>query len=171
MITAITLIGYASHAQRSISFTAREHSKWQRYSDKTYGFSIQYPGAYVILSERDDQADGGPERLHRVRFQDREVASWQTANLEPPKFTVEVFKRGGASLRDWLQSLQWIASTDSVESFHVEGAREGLRVRNMQQLAPNEFYYVSTEKYVFRLTPLGEHGPGMLASFRVKAGT
>jgi hypothetical protein len=146
-------------------------SKWRMYVDKNYGFSIKYPRQFVILPEKGGQAEVPFGRLHRVRFQDKKVASWQTADLEPPQFMIEVFGAGGAdSLTDWLQSAQWVGPGDAVEPFEIEGAREGLRVRLMQQLAPNEFYYVATEKYVFRLTPLGVHGPDMLASFRLKAG-
>jgi hypothetical protein len=42
-----------------------------------------------------------------------------------------------------------------------------LRVRLQQLLAPNEFAYVANRGYVYGLTPLGEHGDGMLASFRL----
>jgi hypothetical protein len=168
--TIPTFTAEGSRAWSSRRLTEDDSSAgWRMYTDKTYGFSIKYPRQYVVLPERDGQAEGGPARLHRVRFQDRKIASWQTANLEPPQFTIEVFEGGAsASLRDWLQSLKWVRPTDTVESFEVEGAKEGVRLRSMQQLAPNEFYYVATEKYVYRLTPLGEHSPQMLASFRLK---
>lgn len=143
---------------------------WRTYCDKEYGFSLKYPPDYVILPETDRRVDGGPSVVHRVRFQDRKVLTWQTAHLEPPLFTVEVFKTSTLDLKEWLKSVEWIRPTDTVDSFHLKGAKEGYRVRNMIQLAPNEFYYASGNKYVYRLTPLGPHGPDMVASFRFESG-
>ncbi|HEY0375469.1 MAG TPA: hypothetical protein VGC87_00765 [Pyrinomonadaceae bacterium] len=161
----VFLITHAGHAVSGMV------QKWRMYEDKTYEFSIKYPRQFFVMPEKGAGSDDGSGRLHRVRFQDRKVASWQTADLEPPQFTIEVFKAdGAASLKERLQSAQWVNEGDTVEPFEVEGAREGVRVRLMQQLAPNEFYYVATEKYLFRLTPLGPLGPDMLASFRLKAG-
>ena len=172
-VAALTFIACSRPAGSSTEQS--EHDglhRWRMYEDKTYGFSIKYPRQFVILPERDSQEEAPAGLLHRVRFQDRQVASWQTADLEPPQFMIEVFKAESlVSLRDWLRAAQWVASDDTVEPFEVEGAREGLRVRQMQQLAPNDFYYVATERYVFRLTPLGEHGPRMLSTFRLQTGT
>jgi hypothetical protein len=174
LLLAAAALTFAAHP-RQTQFAAGQGEtdgarRWRVYDDKSYGFSIKYPRQFVILPEKGGQGTDAAGRLHRVRFQDRKVASWQTADLEPPQFTIEVFKADGASsLREWLERAQWVGQGDAVEPFEVEGAREGVRVRLMQQLAPNEFYYVATEKYVFRLTPLGPHGPAMLASFRLKA--
>ncbi len=175
LVTALAVLTFAVYPGRAWSSDGRIVSdwgpRWRMYDDKTYGFQIKYPRQFVILPEKGERGEAPAGRVHRVRFQDKKVASWQTADLEPPQFMIEVFKADNAvSLRDWLESAQWIGQGDTVEPFEVKGAREGLRVRLMQQLAPNEFYYVATERYVFRLTPLGIHGPEMLASFRLKPG-
>ena len=175
LVMALAVLTFGAYPRQAWSSGGRMVSdwgpKWRMYEDKTYGFSIKYPRQFVILPEKGEHGDAPVSRVHRVRFQDRKVASWQTADLEPPQFMIEVFKTDGAApLKDWLQSAQWIGQSDTIEPFEVEGARDGLRVRLMQQLAPNEFYYVATEKYVFRLTPLGPHGPEMLATFRLKPG-
>jgi len=175
LVMALAVLTFAVYPRRAWSFAGQGGTdgvaRWRMYDDKTYGFSIKYPRQFVILPEKGEQVDAPAGRVYRVRFQDKKVASWQTADLEPPQFMIEVFKaKGGLSLRDWLESAQWIGQSDTVEPFEVKGAREGLSIRLMQQLAPNEFYYAATERYVFRLTPLGIHGPEMLASFRLKPG-
>jgi hypothetical protein len=174
LLLAAAALTFAAHPRQTQFSGGRgatdDARRWRVYDDKSYGFTIKYPRQFVILPEKGGQGTDAAGRLHRVRFQDRKVASWQTADLEPPQFTIEVFQADGASsLREWLERAQWVAAGDTVEPFEVGGARDGVRVRLMQQLAPNEFYYVATEKYVFRLTPLGPLGPDMLASFRLKA--
>jgi hypothetical protein len=162
-------IVHSGGTQISPSTAIVKDTEWLVYNNTDYGFSLKYPETFVIMKEPRDSAQGFPLRLHRVRFQDKQLSLAETAALEPPQFAVEVFKRDdSASLKNWLKSVQWLSSTDSVESFHVEGAREGVRIDKMEQLAPNQFYYVATKQYVFRLTPLGEHGPDMVASFRLK---
>jgi hypothetical protein len=138
------------------------------YKNDAYGFSVRYPRAYVILRERGAESGGPPRALARVRFQERRVAAGQFAGLEPPRFSVEVFDNaGGGSLREWLAAAGWLSEGDDVEPAELGGAREGLRVRKMAQMAPNEFYFYRTDRRVFRVIPLGEHGPAMLDSFRL----
>lgn len=47
-----------------------------------------------------------------------------------------------------------------------EGSEKWL-VRFPLMMAPNEFYFFASEKYVYRLTPLGPHGQEMLGSFEL----
>ena len=58
-------------------------------------------------------------------------------------------------------------SQDTVEEVTLDGAGDALRVRRAILLAPNEFYYFSTERYVYRLTPLGLYSGDMLGSFQL----
>ena len=141
---------------------------WLAYTDKTYSFKIKYPKTFVILREPARLPNATPHVRHRVRFQDKQLATGQTAALEPPQFSIEVLdKELSLSLRDWVAAFVHIGAEDSVEPFHLDGAGDGLRVRSAMQLAPNEFYYFARGKYVFKLTPLGQHSEEMLNSFRL----
>ncbi len=141
---------------------------WQTYTDTAYGFSIQYPKEYVILAEATLPTPTRPPAVQRVRFQDRQIAAGQFAELQPAMFSIDVFERRPAvALGDWLRSDDVLLAGASVTPVQIEGAQEALRVALRQQLAPNEFVYVSTARYVYRLTPLGQHGEVMLASFRL----
>ncbi|HEX8650641.1 MAG TPA: hypothetical protein VF708_07350 [Pyrinomonadaceae bacterium] len=143
-------------------------SDWLTYTDKAYAFTIRYPKTFVILRELKSRTAATPQFRHRVRFQDKQLATGQTAALEPPQFSIEVLdKELSLSLRDWVAAFVHIGAEDSVETFHLDGAGDGLRVRSAMQLAPNEFYYFARGKYIFKLTPLGQHGEEMLNSFRL----
>lgn len=142
-------------------------AEWRTYTDKAYGFSIKYPDTLIVLREPKSQPVTTPRFVHRVRFQDKQLASAQTADLEPPQFSIEVLEHNGsAPLREWLRSNAQIGADDTVELVHLDGAEDGLRLRYAVQLAPNDFYYFARGKYIFRLTPLGLHGEEMLNSFR-----
>ena len=141
---------------------------WQTYTDSAYGFSVQYPEEYVILAEAALPTPTRPPAVQRVRFQEKRIAASQFAELEPARFSIDVFEhRPAVALRDWLRSGEVMPAGASVTPVQIEGAQEALRVALRQQLAPNEFDYVSTARYVYRLTPLGQHGEQMLASFRL----
>ena len=141
---------------------------WRTYIDKKYSFQIKYPKSFVILSEPARLPEAAPPVKHRVRFQDKQLAAGQTAQLEPPQFSIEVLENERSlSLHDWLASAVHVGAEDSVEPFHLDGAGEGLRLRNAMQLAPNEFYFFARGKYIFKLTPLGEFSEEMLNSFRL----
>ena len=171
VVVAPMLLACAGWAQTSGPSSAGSEAPagWRTYVDKAYGFSIRYPETYIILRELKRKSVATPRVAHRVRFQDKQLASGQTANLEPPQFSIEVLENNGFKpLRDWLQSDIQIGADDSVEPVHLDGAGEGLRVRNAMQLAPNDFYYFARGKYIFRLTPLGSHGEEMLNSFRFR---
>jgi hypothetical protein len=145
-----------------------ERAGWQTYTDSAYGFSVQYPEEYVILAEAILPTSTRPPAVQRVRFQDKQIAAGQFADFEPARFSIEVFERRPAvALGDWLRSDDVVPAGASVTPVQIEGAQEALRVALRQQLAPNEFVYVLAGRYVYRLTPLGQHGEDMLASFRL----
>ena len=122
----------------------------------------------MILAEATLPTPTRPPAVQRVRFQDRQIAAGQFAELQPAMFSIDVFERRPAvALGDWLRSDDVLLAGASVTPVQIEGAQEALRVALRQQLAPNEFVYVSTARYVYRLTPLGQHGEEMLASFRL----
>lgn len=153
---------------RSVPAGEMEGGGWRTYRNRAYGFSIKYPGSYVILGEPKEASEGARPALARVRFQEKSIASGQFADHEPPRFSVEVFgNSGGESLRGWLAATRWLDERDGVGPLELDGALEGLRVQKAVQMAPNKFYFYRTERYVFILTPLGEHGQEMLSSFKL----
>ena|SRR5262245_44758257 len=138
---------------------------WRTYTDTTYRFTILYPDDFGILPEPSSLPSGA---IKRVRFQDKQILSGQFAELEPSRFTIEVFKPGPASsLTEWLRSRNRLPPDAVITTVSLNGAREGVRVQRRQQLAPNEFYYFATTDYVYALIPLAEYGTKMIASFRL----
>ena len=141
---------------------------WLMHSDSTYGFAVRYPNDDVILKESTLPIPAQPPAVLRLRFQQKNIAAGQFADLEPPRFTIQVFTRSsGHSLRNWLHSVGLLPPGSEVSTVRLAGASEGLKVDILQQLAPNEFVYFATDKYVYRLIPFGPEGADMLASFRL----
>ena len=151
----------------SIGPPAAAPSGWQTYRDADYAFAIEFPPDYVIQAEPAQPPASRRPPLRRVRFQQRDIAAGQFADREPAQFTVEVFERiGRQGLREWLQSEGRLPQGAVVTPVRLEGADEGVRVQMRQQLAPNDFVYFARGEYIYALTPLGEHGDQMLATFR-----
>jgi len=138
---------------------------WQTYSNASYGFALGYPDAFGIVPESGPPPSGA---VLRVRFLEREMLAGQFADLEPPRFTVEVFALGSAgSLADWARASGRLAGDATITAMSLAGAREGMRVQQRLQLAPNDFYYFRTDQRVYALTPLGAHSAEMLDSFHL----
>ena len=70
-------------------------------------------------------------------------------------------------MRDWLDSFGLLPPGSEISAVRLAGASEGLRVALRQQLAPNEFVYFATDKYVYSLIPFGPENAKMLTSFRL----
>jgi hypothetical protein len=141
---------------------------WQMYNNPTYGFAIEYPKGYVILKEVTLPTPTQPPAVQRVRLQRKDIAAGHFADLEPPVLTIHVFARSsGRSLREWLDSFGLLPPGSEVAPVQLQGAHEGLRVALRQQLAPNEFLYFATDRYVYGLIPFGPEGEKMLTSFRL----
>ncbi len=141
---------------------------WLMHTDSTYGFAVGYPNDCVILKEATLPTPTQPPAVQRVRFQQKDIAAGQFADLEPPRFTIRVFTRSsGRSLREWLDSFGLLPPGSEISAVRLEGASDGLRVALRQQLAPNEFVYFATDKYVYGLIPLSPESADMLASFRL----
>ncbi len=142
--------------------------EWRVWTDEDYRFHLRYPRDLVVLPEPHSPPAGGPRSLRRVRFQDQKIAAGAFADREPARFSVEVFdNRQRESLSAWLKSHGRLPSGATVTSVDVAGAQEALKIALRQMLAPNEFVYVASDRYVYALTPLGEHAEEMLASFRL----
>ena len=171
IVVSALLVGCDSEARKIGGPTGQssvlQTSSWQTHIDATYGFAIGYSNDCVILKEGKLTPTQLPV-VQRARFQQKEIAAGQFADLEPPRFTINVFKRSsGRSLRDWLDSFGLLPLGSEISAVQLKGAGKGLKVALRQQLAPNEFVYFATEKYVYGLIPLGPESGKMLASFRL----
>ena len=79
-------------------------TQWLTYVDQRFGFSISYPDGYVILDEVELLRDISPNLVQRVRFLDAGLAHGDTANLEPPNFSIELFDNAPAiPLGQWIE--------------------------------------------------------------------
>jgi hypothetical protein len=136
---------------------------WKNFTDNTYKFSIDYPENYVILPEIDLLEDVDLGLIYRVRFQDNELASGATADLEIPQFSVEVYQANTDTLEAFLE---YRAPDANYEAFQL-GDLTGYRVIFNRLIAPNEFYFFTGHGYVYKLTPMGEHGLEMLQTFKL----
>jgi hypothetical protein len=136
---------------------------WLVFTDTSHRFEVAYPPEFAIIPEK-SEATGV---VKRVRFQDKQLLATPFGELEPARLTIEVFSATTTSLGEWLRSTGRLPAGATVTRRSLTGANEGARVQLRQQLAPNDFYYFSTDSFVYRLAPLGLHSSEMLASFRV----
>lgn len=144
--------------------TATGAEDWKTYTDPI-GFTVRYPGSLVILEEPSSLPDRRPPLLHRVRFLDRELAAGDTAALEPPQLSVEVYAAPPGPLRPWLEENGRIPGGAGVELLEIPGAREALRIRDPRMLAPNEFFWVATGRHAILIVALGPEGEAMWKTF------
>jgi hypothetical protein len=143
-----------------------DNVNWLTYADSEFRFSIKYPDIFVILDEPKQPEGNVPELIHRVRFQDKSLLGVDTAALEPPQFSIEVFSNSaGLSLQEWLQQREMIPTNSQVEDFLIAG-QPGLIVTRMELIAPGQFVFIEDKGLVFRLTPLGSYSEEMLRSFQ-----
>jgi hypothetical protein len=139
-------------------------AEWLTYTDKTFGFSISYPDTYVILETANPRETPPRDLVHQVRFQDKALATGQTADLEIPKFRIEVFDNAaGVTLDRWLDDHQVAGTRTEIPV----GGQQGIQVSGNTMLAPNQFHYTAHGAYVYRLTPLGPYAMQMLDSFKL----
>jgi len=143
---------------------ASQPVSWLTYRDQAYSFSIDYPDIYTILTETEPLNNADPELIHRVRFLDNQLATGDTAEYEPPNFTIEIYALGNQSLEAFIDNDKY----GSEREVSTLGDLTGFRVYFKQLIAPNEFYYFSEHGYVYKLTPLGLYGEEMLHSFQIE---
>jgi len=142
-------------------------SEWKVYRNDTYGYKIGYPPNYVILPDYILLKAAGtqePQPLHRVWFQEKKLAESDMAAMEPPAFSIEVFdNKAKHATKGWLGE-QGLLEGFQVEAYTLAGV-QGVRVRSMLLMAPNEHIYLPQGNYIFKLTPLGRLAEQMLATF------
>lgn len=138
---------------------------WMTYQDAAYHFRIDYPSDYMLV-EREIPAALQPRPIHTTAFLSRQLAQSPTAKFQPPNALVEVFPLvAGKPLLDWIREHAPKATCASIRV----GAREGYRATLPILLAPNEFFYFSSNAFIYRLTLLGEYAEQMLQSFRIES--
>lgn len=140
---------------------------WQAYSDATYSYEISYPSNYVIIERERQQMQ--PQPVSQVLFLDKSLAASETANLQPPNFSIHVFDNSSQlPLEEWLQAngLLGGAKKFEMEPYPVAGV-EGARVSSPLLMAPNSFIYVPHGSYIYKLTPTDPHSEQMLDTFQL----
>jgi hypothetical protein len=144
-------------------------SQWKVYRNETYGYEIRHPSNYVILPEYIllKATEGQkPQPLHQVWFQDKKLAESETAAMEPPKFAITVFdNKAKRPIMQWLKEQGLLEGFQEVKAYTLAGV-EGVRVRSMLLIGPNEFVYLAKGNYIYELTPFGRLAEEMLTTFK-----
>jgi len=145
-------------------------SHFQLYRSELCHFQIGYPNgspADYVPQEGAVQSQG-TATVCRVAFQDRVLAQSDTAALQPPTFLIEVFDRGNSAqtLEAWLQGQPQLGKNTATTESTTIGGVAGLKVTLMQEMAPNQFFFVAKGNYVYKLTPMGLYGNAMLGTFK-----
>lgn len=157
-------IGSVAPGGLTLEQDASQPASWHTYRDQAYSFSIDYPDTYTILPETEPLINADLELIHRVRFLDAQLAAGDTAEYEPPNFTIEIFTLGNQALEEIIDN----DKNGGEREVYKLGNLTGFRVYFKQLIAPNEFYYLSEHGFVYKLTPLGLYGEEMLHSFEIE---
>lgn len=138
---------------------------WRMYVDAAYGFSISYPDSYVILEEKPELFKTiYPSLVQRVRFLDKDLAHGDTADLEPPQFSIEVYENPSPiPLTEWLGSND--VPTGTREDVTVDTV-SCTQITKLILMAPNQFIYCAFKNNIYKFTPLGPFSQDMLKSFK-----
>ena len=145
-------------------------SHFQLYRSELCHFQIGYPNgspADYVPQEGAVESQGSAT-VCRVAFQDRVLAQSDTAAFQPPMFLIEVFDRGNSTqtLEAWLQAQPMLGKNNATTEPTTLSGVAGLKVTLMQEMAPNQFFFVAKGNYVYKLTPLGLYGNAMLGTFK-----
>jgi hypothetical protein len=137
---------------------------WISYTDPAFGFSLTYPDLYTILKEKQPFSAIAPTLLGRFRLLETEIANSEFAEMDPPKFSLEIYANpGGLTLDKWIAANA--PGSGDLQSVQVDGmACSQLTLRI--EIAPNQFIFCSKGDKVFKFTPLGPHALEILASFK-----
>jgi hypothetical protein len=138
---------------------------WILFSDESLDFSLTYPDTFSAIDDHNGQTAGRAATLRSIRFQDSSPADGDPALLAPPQFRVDVFdNQVKLSLEQWLD----INAKDNARVPMTIDNLPGYQITLPIEVAPNQFYYVSSRSYKYKLTPLGMYGQQMLHSFKVQ---
>jgi hypothetical protein len=157
-------IGSVAPSGLTLEQDASQPVSWLTYRDQACSFSIDYPDTYTILPEPEPFNNADPDLAHRVRFLDAQLAAGDTAEFEPPNFTVEIYTLGDQTLEAFINNDENRGEREA----YTFGDLSGFRIHFKQLIAPNEFFYFSEHGYVYKLTPLGLYSQEMLHSFQIE---
>lgn len=141
-----------------------EGGGWQIYRNQECTLTFRYPPTYV-LRVREDTSD--PDQLLRIGLLSPHAVGSPLEDRFPPDFAVDVYyDPAGRSIEEWLIEKKGFSPDNPRYGLSAVtiGGLPGLSVTYRIQLAPNTFYYVAREGYVYRFTPLGLHSRQILES-------
>ena len=136
---------------------------WLTYTDPQLGFSIAYPNTYVILDEKTKSADISPNLVLRVRFLDKDLANSDTADLQIPAFSIEVYQNPTRPVGAGVVRSNGPAGTQEKVSV---GGVPCMKVTLAIMLFPNQFVLCSRSNNVYQFIPAGQYNQQMLDSFK-----
>lgn len=140
----------------------RAAMRWMTYKDPVFGFSLRYPETYTILKEPGTFADVAPTLLGRLRLLEPALARSAFAEMEPPKFSIEIHAKAAAlSARGWIDAN--LAGGDE-ENVAVGGVA-CVRVTLPSLMAPNRWIVCEHGGVIYTFTPLGPGSQEILDSF------
>jgi hypothetical protein len=144
---------------------------WRTYRSERFGFELRYPELYVLVEEASQSAPAG-QPLMQIRLLDRAMAQPPLASVAPAQFAVEVYANPSRDpLEPWVVARGFVPPVDRFGHGPARvGDVDGIRVTDRAQLAPNLYYFVAREAFVYRLVPLGPFADAILASFRFLGG-
>lgn len=138
-------------------------ANWKAYTDGKYGFSLSYPDIYTILPEVELLDTISPDLIDRLRFMDSQMAQSDTAQLELPKFSVEIYRNPSSqSIPEWLgKNMPVNGSLDDA----MLGGISCKKLTTYALMAPNEFHFCVYQNNVYKIVAVGEYSGKMLESF------
>jgi hypothetical protein len=139
---------------------------WQTYTNKDFGYSIDYPQNYTPLPTPDIERYI-PSPLDEITFFRQAVITNQATSYTPPDFAIRVYAHEPeTTLFEWLRAHQLLGAQDPApEPYSVSGS-EGVKVCATAPIAPECIIYILEGEYIFALIPNGDYAETMLASFR-----
>ena len=114
---------------------------WIIYRDDEFGFELQYPAVYVVLTPPDMDEIPGLELLEEVWFQDQTIAQKDTQFTEPAKFAIRIYDNLALLTVD--QLIDRYFELRFGKGWQSEPYRMGVRICSQVLMAPNCFFYLA----------------------------
>ncbi|MCB0197362.1 MAG: hypothetical protein KDJ65_35775 [Anaerolineae bacterium] len=137
---------------------------WLLFHDETFGYRLQYPSTYVTVNT-EQQLE--PTPLSQIYFFNQRVVANNAVAQEISDFSIVIFENTEQlPLEQWLKKhrLADDSKNFTIENYELAGS-EALRVISAFNILPNNFVYISKDKYIFKLVPVGEFAEQMLSTF------
>ena len=154
-------------APRAENAAELDVSGWPVYTDAEYGFRVQHPPTFVAEQSTEGvPVRGGPAAVYAVTFKNTQEGLAAVA----PVFSVQVLELStGQALEDYLEGNNLTGAQANVEARPYSGnGFNGIEALSLNYMSPGRFIYAVQGANVFRLTPVGEIGDAMLATFMLQ---